>query len=448
MTLVVRVEAVLAACRLGPGPLLIAVSGGADSMTLLDILPRLPSLADHRLIVAHVDHGIHPESALVADRVRTAAQERGLLCISTALALGPDTSETVARRARLTWLRTVAREQGARWIVLAHHADDQHETTLMRFLRGSGPAGLAGMRVRAGVLLRPLLGIRRATLRRYAAGRGLTWWEDPANTDRRHLRSWLRHAVLPLLEARLPDLSARLDQGRRQAASNRRAWAAALRAWPGLSFGPAQGGWSVDWGVLQQLPDSLALSLAQALVRRARGPAGRERIVHALASLAAAQSGASADLGRGWRFELAFGRLLVLAPRHSPSAPGSTAGAGVNTLDGAAGQTTWGRWDVRWVTETAPSVQPRDGHTAWFIPAALSLRAWRPGDRLAPLGGIGQRLAVRCFQEARVARSFRLDWPMIEGSGELAWIPGVCRSDRFLPRAGEVAVRIDVERSR
>jgi tRNA(Ile)-lysidine synthase len=112
------------------------------------------------------------------------------------------------------------------------------------------------------------------------------------------------------------------------------------------------------------------------------------------------------------------------------------------------GQTTWGSWRVRWTTEPAPTRQQRDGHTAWFIPAALSLRAWRPGDRLAPLGGTGQRLAVRCFQEARVSRSSRLQWPMIEGAGELAWIPGVCRSDRFLPRAGEVAVRIDVERSR
>jgi tRNA(Ile)-lysidine synthetase-like protein len=301
------------------------------------------------------------------------------------------------------------------------------------------------MRAREGMLLRPLLGIRRATLRRYATARDLTWWEDPANADLHHLRSWLRHVALPLLGDRLPDLPARLEQGRRQAAHDRRAWDAALRSWPGLSFTRAQGGWSVEWAVLRQLPATLAKSLAQALARGAGGPAGPVRIARALASLASAQSGASADLGRGWRFELAFGRLTVLAPLRPPPVAGSTPGEAARLLDAPVGQTSWGSWRVRWTMEPAPAIQPRDGHTAWFIPAALSLRAWRPGDRLAPLGGIGQRLAVRCFQEARVPRSFRLQWPMIEGAGELAWIPGVCRSDRFVPRAGEVAVRIDVD---
>ena len=445
MTLVARVEAVFAARGLEPGPLLVAVSGGADSMTLLDLLPNVPSLAGHPLIVAHVDHGIHPDSARIAAQVRTAAQERGLLFVSTTLALGAGASETMARRARLAWLRAAAREQEARWIVLAHHADDQHETTLMRFLRGSGPAGLGGMRVREGMLLRPLLGIRRATLRRYATARGLTWWDDPANTDPRHLRAWLRHVALPLLGDRLPDLPARLKQGRRQAADNRRAWSAALTSWPALSLRRARGQLSVDWSVLHQLPPALTLALTQALLRRAGGPAGPVRIRRALVALASSRSGTSADLGRGWRAELSFGRLTVVPqPRLAPGAR-PIAGDVTSPLESPVGQTTWGLWRVRWTTEPAPAVQPRDGHTAWFIPAALSLRAWRPGDRLAPLGGIGQRLAVRCFQEARVPRSTRLEWPMIEGEGELAWIPGVCRSDRFLPRPGEVAVRIDVD---
>ena len=445
MTLVARVDAVLAARPLGHGPLLVAVSGGADSMALLDLLTRLPCLSDHPLVVAHVDHGIHPDSARTAELVRAAAAERRLPFVSTALELGAGTSETAARRARLAWLRATAREQGARWVVLAHHADDQHETTLMRFLRGSGPAGLAGMRGHAGMLLRPLLGIRRATLRRYATARGLTWWEDPANADRRHLRSWLRHVALPLLGDRLPDLTARLEQGRRQAVADRRAWSAALASWPALSLRRVRGQLSIDWSALHQLPPALRLALIQALVRRAGGPAGPARIGRALMSFSQAQSGASADLGQGWRAERNFDRLTIVPP--TLVAPRAAVGAteASTAIGTPVGQTTWGSWGVRWMTEPAPRVQPRDGHTAWFIPAALSLRAWRAGDRLPPLGGIGQRLAVRCFQEARVPRSFRLGWPMIEGAGELAWIPGICRSTRFLPRAGEVALRIDVD---
>jgi tRNA(Ile)-lysidine synthase len=195
MTLVARVEAALSLRRLGSGPLLVAVSGGADSMALLDLLTRIPALAEVPLIVAHVDHGIHPDSARVAQQVRAEAGLRQLPFVTTALGLGEQATETTARQARLAWLRSAAREHGARWILLAHHADDQHETTVMRFLRGSGPAGLTGMRAREGMLLRPLLGIRRATLRRYATARRLSWWEDPANDDPRHLRSWLRHRV-------------------------------------------------------------------------------------------------------------------------------------------------------------------------------------------------------------------------------------------------------------
>lgn len=444
MTLVARVDAVLRARRLGPGPLLVAVSGGADSMALLDLLQRAPSLAECSLIVAHVDHGIHPASAEVAGQVRLAAHAADLPFLSTALRLGPDASETAARRARLGWLRAAAAEAGARWIVLAHHADDQHETTLMRFLRGSGPAGLSGMRTQEGMLLRPLLGISRSTLRRYATSRGLAWWDDPANTDPRHLRSWLRQVALPVLRDRLPDLPARLEQGRRQAAGDRRAWNAALRSWPGLALRDPQD-FSVDWSVLREMPSPLALALVQALARSAGGPAGPVRIRRALQSLSSAQSGASADLGQGWRAELSFGRFTIMPPpRLAPPVLPSPGGA-ETAIHAGVGQTRWGGWRVRWTTEPAPLVQPRDGHTAWFITAALSLRAWRPGDRLAPLGGRGQRLAVRCFQEAKVPRSFRLAWPMIEGEGTLAWIPGVCRSDRLVPRAGEVALRIDVD---
>ena len=428
----------LAALRVGKGRALVAVSGGLDSVVLLDLLLRTRERHGLQLVVAHADHGIHPDSAIVAGRVEALAREGGVEVVIGRLHLGSTTSETRARAARYRWLREQRRKLGARWILTAHQADDQRETVLMRFLRGSAPAGLAGMGARERGIVRPLLGFSRATLLRYARRAGLSWWEDPANADPRNLRSFLRTGILPVITERLPDLPLRLGDVRRHALKDRRGWDAALREWPGLDCRRERSSVaSVSWVTLSRLPGALAGALAEALVRSCRGPAGPTRIRRAVESLRSAQSGASVDLGQGWRFELGFGRLRVVPPPVS--------GLASLPLDGAKGQVTWGPWRVRWTAGRAPAAQSRDGLTAWFIPGSLSLRPWRPGDRIAPLAGRGRRLAVRCFQDARVPRSERTTWPVFEGQGTVAWIPGVCRSDLLLPAAGSPALRVDVE---
>jgi tRNA(Ile)-lysidine synthase len=309
----------------------------------------------------------------------------------------------------------------------------------MRLLRGSGPAGLAGMAPRRGALLRPLLSFTRATLLGYGRARGLEWWEDPANVDDRHLRSWLRQRVLPQLEARLPDVGRRIRDAGRHAAAERRAWSAALRAWPGLEYRREAAAASVAWPVLATLEASLRMALVLAMVRGAGAVFGPVRVRASLSALAQAGSGATADLGSGWRLELAFDRLRVLPPQRP--APDEAL-----PLSGETGEASWGGWLVRWASEAAPPSERRDGGTAWFAPGSLVIRPWRAGDRLAPLGGSGRRLAVRCFQEAKVPSSDRRGWPVLEWEGELAWIPGVCRSDRLVPPVGSAALRVDVER--
>ena len=182
--------------------LLVAVSGGGDSLALLHLLHE--TRAGHRLelVVAHADHGIHPDSGIVSRRVVEAASALGLPVVVGRLELGPGTSETRAREARHEWLRRTRAAEGADAVALAHHRDDQVETILMRVLAGSGPAGLAGMRPRQGESVRPLLGCSRAELAAYLAARGVESWDDPANADPAHDRSWLRTVVLPMLAAR------------------------------------------------------------------------------------------------------------------------------------------------------------------------------------------------------------------------------------------------------
>lgn len=440
MTLLRRFAEHLAALGADRGRALVAVSGGIDSVVLLDLLVRSRDRHALDLVAAHVDHGIHPESAAVARQVEELARAAGVPFVAGRLALGPGASETRARAERYRWLRAERKRLGARWIFMAHQADDQQETVLMRFLRGSGPVGLAGMRGRDRGLVRPLLHVSRRAILGYATARRLSWWADPANQDPRHLRSWLRSVVVPALVERLPDLPSRLSDVSRHARHDRQGWDAALRGWPGLHFEPGRDAVpaSVSWDVLSALPATLGAALGEALVRAARGPASPSRVRRALRALDAADSGATADLGRGWRLELGFGRLRVLRPSRSRLAPVA--------LTGPKGQAVWGAWRLRWTAGRAPARKPRDGLTAWFIPGALSVRPLRPGDRIAPLAGRGRRLAVRCFQDARVPRSERTTWPILEGEGALAWIPGVCRSGLRLPEPGARALRVDVER--
>jgi tRNA(Ile)-lysidine synthase len=424
----------------------VAVSGGLDSVALLDLLAVTRERHGLELTVAHLDHGIHPESALVAGEVAAFASRLRLPFVTGRLDLGPGASETRARAERYRWLRDTRRRLEARWIVTAHHADDQRETVLMRMLRGSGPLGLAGMRPRERDILRPLLGITRRSVRAYARRRQLRYWNDSANEDTAHLRSWIRVRLLPVLAERLPDIEQKLAETRRHARRERQGWDAALRAWPGLALHATRREVSLSWRVLRELAPPLAGTLAEALVRAAGGPASPTRVRRGLATLVGARSGATVDLAQGWRLELAFDRLRVLPPRGRAEEPPSRRAAGPpRLLDQSAGDIEWGDWHVRWSIEPAPTHQPRDGRTAWFILGALALRPWRPGDRLAPLGGRGRRLAVRCFQDARIPRSERAGWPMIEGQGDLAWIPGVCRSTRLLPRPGAPSLRVDVE---
>src|SRR5947209_1713416 len=187
-----------------PGEAIVAVSGGADSVALLDLLNGIVTELRLSLVVAHVDHGISSDSRMVGRSVRALAEKYGLPFELAELQLGADSSETRARRARYGWLREVQRRRGSKYIVTAHHQDDQVETIVLRALRGSAAAGLAGIAARRrGGLVRPLLPFTHAELVSYAAERGLPVYDDPANRDARHVRSWVRTTLLPLLTERL-----------------------------------------------------------------------------------------------------------------------------------------------------------------------------------------------------------------------------------------------------
>src|SRR6266850_7947417 len=256
-----------------PGTALIAVSGGADSVALLDLLHGVASDLGLTLVVAHADHGMQTAGGAVGRTVGRLAEQYGWPFETVELHLGPDATETVARRARYTWLREVQRRLGAAYLITAHHQDDQIETVVLRALRGSAPAGLAGI-ARSGRdgLVRPLLPFTHRELVAHVAARGLAAHDDPANADPRHLRSSVRPTVLPLLTERLgPRVSGDLRRLGRHAAADRRAWDRALELVPELGLQVSSTGFAVARGALRRYDDTLAIALLRAAARRQGG---------------------------------------------------------------------------------------------------------------------------------------------------------------------------------
>lgn len=187
--------------------LIIGLSGGADSTALLDLLASLPE-TPYQLIAAHLNHCLRGgESDEDEEFCRDLAERYNIPFESRRIdvhALADDESlnlEDAGRRARIAFFDEILAVRKAQSVVLAHHADDQAETVLMRLLRGSGMAGLAGMPYRnKRNYCRPLLGTTRAEIEAYLVERGLFWREDSTNRDTTYLRNRIRHELLPLLE--------------------------------------------------------------------------------------------------------------------------------------------------------------------------------------------------------------------------------------------------------
>jgi tRNA(Ile)-lysidine synthase len=430
-----------------PGVALLAVSGGPDSIALLDLMHRLAPELGLTLVVGHVDHGIAPGSAAVAGAVERWAARYALPIRTATLSLGARASETTARAARYRALRNLQRDVHARYLVTAHHADDQVETVLLRVLKGSGMAGLAGIApARPGGLTRPLLAFDRSTL--------LGWFRsrypdpalyppihcDPANRDPRHERSWVRQSLVPVLAARFgDDVRRRVLDLQRHAVRDRRAWSEVLRALPGLEVRCDPGRVSLSRRALGGLGPALATAVLEAAAREVGLTLGVRRARDLYGFAPGAASGSRLTLGRGWIAETAFDRLIF---RHLPAAPPPPPAV---WGDAPRGAVTWGDWLIEWAAGAAGPTD-RVSFVTWVTPGPGEVRARRTGECLRPLGFTGHRPLTRLLMEARIPRSDRPSYPVLSRAGSALWLPGVCRSDRCVPSVGAPALRVEARR--
>ena len=276
--------------------IVLAVSGGADSMALLHGAAAAVEVGARawRLSVAHLDHGLRPDSSDDAAFVTDAAAALGLpsevrRTDVAALARSEGRSpEDAGREARYRFLEEVAPEGAL--IATAHTADDAAETVLINLLRGSGLAGVRGIPARRGRVVRPLIGERMATLRALLDAAGIAYRDDPSNTDAAFLRNRVRAELLPLMEALRPGAVDRIGRFARLAADDD-ALLDDLAAAELARRLDAEGG--IDWH------DPPPAALGRRVLRRAIGnPApSAERLEALLGAAAGDRGGVTIELG-------------------------------------------------------------------------------------------------------------------------------------------------------
>ena len=405
-------------------PLLLAVSGGLDSMALLS---AMASAAPGRIAaVATFDHATGPFAAQAAAHVMREAGALGLPVVTARMleqAALHGGLEATWRRHRHAFLREAAETLGA-VVVTAHTEDDQVETVLMRELRGSGARGLAGLYA-DGDIVRPYIAIRRETLERYVAARGVRWVDDPGNAGRAHLRNRVRHDLLPALRAADPAFDTSLLATARAAAD----WRAAMDDFVRRSLRVEQGAdGSVSVASMELAGyDRDSLSVVWNALASVAGLALDRRGTRRLATFTI--EGASrgvVPLSGGWCVEADGGKYRLRR------APGPAEPAATLPVRGAM---CWGSFRFHEVDEDASG-------SAWVasLPAEwpAQVRAWRDGDRLSAAGGHPRRRVKRYLSEAGVRGIDRAGWPVVVAgdAGEVLWIPGVRRSDAATARSG------------
>jgi tRNA(Ile)-lysidine synthase len=428
-------------------PLIVLLSGGADSVCLLDCAQRL----EGRLHVLHVNYGLRPGSDADEQFCHVLCDRMGVDLTVERVTLGEGNLQAQARQARYEIAERLALEHGCDFAA-AHTASDQAETVLYRLAVSPGSRALLGMAPRRGRLVRPLLEATREDTREYCRRRGLSWRDDPTNEDPRFARSRLRHDVLPVLRALSPAAERTIAETSFLLRDERLVLERAADALI------AQLGVPTPLDALRAEPIGLARTMLVRLAERAAASVAGASAAGETPGAAAATTGASAagsvalsradcqailalsdegtrslDLGGGLRAFVEYGHLRFEIGEARPAAPPAPI-----TLE-IPGEAEFGDWQVHARMERV--AQAAGGG---FLPARgdallsprsieppLTIRAWRHGDRMRPAGVDGTKTLQDVFTDNKVPREERPLIPVVECGGEIVWVAGLAIGERF-----------------
>ena len=431
---------------------LVAVSGGADSLALLYALYWLRKEYALKLTIAHLDHGIRADTHEDLKVVRRAAEDLGLPLIyeradAPALARQEGKNlEEAARIVRREFLERAAREVGAEKIALGHTRTDLAETVLLHLLRGTGPGGLRGLLWSSPPYIRPLLSCSRKETRAFCREHDIPFHDDPTNQDTRLLRNAIRLELLPALSRYNPRAEEALARAAELWAEAGEAldWAA-VRALEELE---TEGG--IDLEGLRRLPPGVQALAVRAFLAEKLGGTRRLERVHVEDILELVRAGKSGEvaLPGGVPAVLSRERLTVGKPA---AAEGKFFSPRELPVPGEVELPELG-WRLRAVLIPRPaSLVPPSPFVAYLDPGKLrpplSVRTRRPGDRLRPLGMAGEKKVKALLMEAKVPREERDRWPLVCDGAGIVWVVGVRIADGYKvgPDTKEV-LKLEAER--
>jgi tRNA(Ile)-lysidine synthase len=453
-------------------PVLVGVSGGPDSLCLLDVIERSGYLP----IIAHFNHKLRPEADSEAEVIRRFAEDRDMLFVVgeadvAALAAAEKNSiEEAARNARYTFLFDQAINYGAQAVVVGHNADDQVETVLMHLLRGSGLSGLGGMLARALPnawsenipLVRPLLGIWRDQILEYCQEQGLEPVIDSTNEDRTYFRNRLRQELIPYLESYNPSIrkviwrSAEVLRGDFELLDQSvdQAWQECFQiSGPGYVAIDARRAGKYPIGVQRHL-----VRRAIAFLRPELRDIGFEAIESGRAYLHKLQGPAEVDLIAGLKLLSETGRLWVAewnAELPTDDWPQMLAGESVLSIPGSIKLA--GSWQLvaeKISAENLAQDQTLGNNDPYLvqldlesIQTPLLVRARREGDRFLPFGMGEHSVKLSDFMiNEKLPQRARQDWPLVCSGEQIAWVPGYRLAHPFrITDSTQVAVKLKLQ---
>lgn len=385
-------------------PLHVGVSGGIDSMVLLDVLVRL----GHPCAAIHVDHGLRgEESRADRDFVEAHCRARGVpfrcmtVDVAESVEAGGASVQMVARELRYGCFDRV-RAADPRRVALAHHADDAIETLFINLLRGTGIAGWAGIRPVSGPYVRPLLAARRSEIARYAQERGIRYREDSSNSDPKYLRNRIRRELIPLLEEIRPGASDTIARS-----------LATLRELVGSSNRGGEDARDIPFSDIEA-HDAAGVTLHQMLRPLGFHPDALLRIQDAVA-----------QRRTGKVFEAGGHRVVVdreVLRVRSMSQDRPTLTIHSTDTEGINGIFSWRTMEAS--AATAPGSMREAMLDRERLEFPLILRPWQPGDRISPIGLEGSKLVSDILIDAKVPLDEKEFVYVLLSGSEVAWVVG------------------------
>jgi len=418
-----------------------AVSGGPDSLCLLDLLRERASADHFQLVVAHLNHGLRPEAEEEARFVGQLAAAWGLPVVIRKIDLNSVrrrerlSTQVAARQARYAFLEEVASERGAHWIALGHHADDQAETVLMRLLRGSGGHGLAGIPfMREGRFIRPLLPFTRSEIVRHLEERKIPFVQDSSNFDRKYMRNRIRHELLPLLESYNPRIRQTLCREAGLLREDDELLEEILKQSLSSLLIRSSDGLALSLEGLRGLHPALHGRVIRQAIQDCRGHLRgiTEEHVRSVQRLIAGPVSRRRPLPGKIVVERGYDRLSFYRGN-----PPERSMADLSVSLSVPGEKTLPDFSLRISLEVIepPGGGPALTREALFdldrLSVPLVLRPWRPGDRIYPVGMEGSKKLQDFFVDEKVPRHQRNRIPVLASAERVLWIVGYRQDRRF-----------------